>query len=527
MDAFRSKIAPLVTLGAVLSLILAPAPAGAASEPAKPADSFIDSIGVNTHFSYDDTVYASRFDEVKQKLAELGIRHIREGLEPNRPDQYEELNSLASAGIKSTLILGNPEDGTTGLEELVSTLRDNVRGAVDAVEGPNEFDTQGGPDWAAQLSDYQRQLYGAIKGDSSLASLPVVGPSIVQHPNQEALGNISGALDYGNFHPYPDGQAPESGLSSELAHTAANSGSKPVMATETGYHTALNWNGDHRPVSEEAMATYMPRLFLEYFSQGVTRTFSYELLDEFPDPGKADRESNFGLLRNDLSEKPAFVALRNTIGVLEDPGPEFAPESLDYTLGGNKAGLHQVLLQKRDGSFYLALWRVSSVWNPATHTPVDAPSSPLTLDFDRSVTSAQRFLPNVSPAPTSLPTRADRPLTVDVGPQVVILKLELGDSAPRGRIKLWVSKRSVPAGGRVAVKGQLPSQAAGRSLPVEIQRWHGGWRTVGRSHTSRSGVFRKKIRMPAQNSSPASSLRVVARTAKPSKAVRLRIRKNA
>lgn len=524
MDALRSKIALLAFLGAALSLALSPALASAASEEAKPADAFVDSIGVNTHFSFSDTVYAGRFDAVKQKLAELGVRHIREGLEPNRPDQYEELNDLAGAGIKSTLILGDPEDGPSGLEELVSTLRDKVRGAAEAVEGPNEFDAQGGPDWAAQLSDYQQRLYSAIKSDPSLASLPVVGPSIVQHGNQETLGDISGALDYGNFHPYPDGDAPEGNLSSELAHTTANSGAKPVMATETGYHTALNWDGEHRPVSEEAMATYMPRLFLEYFRQGVARTFSYELLDEFPDPGNADRESNFGLLRNDLSEKPAFVALHNTIETLEDPGPEFAPETLDYTLGGDRSNLHQVLLQKRDGSFYLALWRASSVWNSATHTPIDAPSTPVTLAFDRNVTGAQRYLPNVSPAPTSLQARADRPLTVNVGPQVVILRLELGGSAARGRIKLWVSKRSVPAGGRVAVGGRLPSQAENRSLAVKIQRWHKGWRTVGRSRTSKSGVFKKKIRVPARIDARASRLRVVAHKAKPSKAIRLRIR---
>lgn len=518
----------LALLGAIASLALIASPAGAAAGTAKPADSFVESIGVNTHFSYDDTVYASRFDEVKQKLAELGIRHIREGLEPNRPDQYQELNSLASAGIESTLILGDPGGGPAGLEELISTLRANVRGATEAVEGPNEYDSSGGPDWATQLSDYQRRLYSAIKGDPGLASLPVIGPSIVQHRNQESFGDISSALDYGNFHPYPDGEAPETNLDSELAHTAANSGPKPVMATETGYHNALNWSGDHRPTSEEAAATYMPRLFLDYFSQGVTRTFSYELLDEFPDPGKADRESNFGLLRNDLSEKPAFVALRNTIKTLEDPGPEFTPEALDFKLGGDQTDLRQVLLQKRDGSFYLALWRASSVWNPDTHTPISVPSAPVTLDFDRSVKSAQQYVPNVSTGPVgTVPVRADRPLTVNVGAQVTILRLEVGGTAARGRIKLWVSKRSVPAGGRVAVRGQLPQQAAGRSLPVKIQRWHKGWRTVGHSHTSRSGVFRKKIRLPARIDSRASRLRVVARTAKPSKAVRLRIRKNA
>ena len=148
----------------------------------------------------------------------------------------------------------------------------------------------------------------------------------------------------------------------------------------------------------------------------------------------------------------------------------------------------------------------------------------MTLSFDRKVKSAQRYLPNVSEASSPLRLHGDEPLTVNVGPQVVILRLTLG-ARTQGRIRVWVAKHSVPAGGRVAVGGRLPSQAAGRSLAVRIQRRHrGGWRTVSRSRTSKSGVFRKKIRMPANTGSRASRLRVVAPRAKPSKAVRLRIR---
>jgi hypothetical protein len=521
--ARRSRLALL--LGVVALAAAVPASAEAAAVEAKPAGAFVDSIGVNTHTSYKYTVYYSHFDEIKSRLAELGVGHIRENLELERPDQYEGLNELAGIGVKSTLILGDPTKGLSKLEEMVSTVKTNLGGAVDAVEGPNEFDTRGGPNWATELREYQQRLYGEVKADPSLAALPVIGPSIVRRPNQEALGDISGMLDYGNIHPYPDGEPPESNLGSQLGRAAANSGAKPVFATETGYHTALNWHGEHRPVSEEAMATYIPRLFLEYFNRGVARTFSYELVDEQPDPANAVRESNFGLLRNDLSPKPAFTALRNTIDILEDPGPSFAPESLGYTLGGDRADLHQVLLQKRDGSFYLALWRAGSVWDPANRTPLDPPSAPVTLSLNRQVKSAQRYLPNVSAAPVaSLPTRAGLPLSVNVGARAVIVRLELGAVA-QGRIRLWVSKHSVPAGGRLAVRGRLPSQAAGRSLSVRIQRWHKrGWDTVSRSRTSKSGAFRKKIRVPAHVDSRASRLRVVARKAKPSKAVRLMIR---
>jgi hypothetical protein len=519
-----ARLRRLLTAGvAIAALAIVPSAAASDSHQPSEADAFVESIGVNTHTYYSDTVYGERFDQVKQRLAELGIRHIRENLVTERPDQYQGLRELAGMGIKSTLILGDPAEGVPKLEELVSTVKTELGGAVDAVEGPNEFDQRGGSDWLPRLRDYQQRLYSAIKGDSALASLPVVGPSIVLRSHEEELGDISGSLDYGNMHSYPNGEMPESNLTSQLAGAAHNSGTKPVMATETGYHTALGWTGEHQPASEAAMATYMPRLFLEYFRRGVARTFSYELLDEAANSN--DREDNFGLLHNDLTPKPAFDALRNTISLLEDPGPAFAPEALEYTLGGDSGNLRQLLLQKRDGSYYLVLWRAASVWDAASRTPVTAPEGTVDVELQRSVDSAVEYLPNVSTDPVATLPGGTNQLEVKVGAQAVVVKIEIGSKVRTGRIQLWLSKHSVPAGGRVAVKGRLPEQMAGHSLPVKIQRLSKrGWSTVGRSHTTRSGVFRKKIRVPARINARASRLRVVARTAKPSKSVRLRIR---
>jgi hypothetical protein len=520
----RDRVACAAVLTVAAAAAFAPAAGAAEGLPARSADSFVDSIGVNTHTFFNDTIYYSQFDLVKQRLAELGVRHVREDLVPDRPDQYERLNELAGMGIRSTLIMGDPDDGVEGLETLTSILSSELRGAVEAIEGPNEFDSRGGSDWQPRLSDYQQRLYSLVKSDPSLAALPVVGPSIVQRRNQEALGDISGALDYGNIHSYPDGYSPESNLTAHLERGANNSGSEPVLATETGYHTTAGWTGEHNPTSERAMAIYTPRMFLEYFRTGVARTFSYELLDEKPDRG--EREHNFGLLRNDFSEKPAFAALRNLIDILEDPGPAFEPTALDYSLGGDTEDLHDVLLQKRDGSFYLALWRARDVWDPVAQTDLEVPSGRVSVELDRQLLSAETYAPNVSSSPLgSISSVSGRPLVVDVGAEIVIVKLTLGKKTS-GRIKVWLSKRTVPAGGRVAVKGRLPTTSTGRRIPVKIQRWwKGSWRTIGRDRTSRAGIFRKKIRLPARSAPRASRLRVVARTAKPSRPVRVRIRR--
>ncbi|HEX8688917.1 MAG TPA: hypothetical protein VF729_01600, partial [Solirubrobacterales bacterium] len=419
---------------------------------------------------------------------------------------------------------GDPDEAGN-LDELLSIVKTELDGAVAAVEGPNEFDMWGGDDWISGLRPYQQRLYSAVKSDPALASLPVVGPSIVHRRNQEALGNLSGDLDFGNIHSYPDGYGPEENLDRHLAAASLNSGSEPVMATETGYHTATGWDGEHNPVSEAAMATYVPRMFLEYFRRGIVRTFSYELLDE--EGGSGEREDNFGLLRNDFSEKPAFVALRNTIDILEDPGANFTPGSLAYALGDGSDDVHHILLQKRDGSFYLALWRAEDVIDPESQAPPAVPASPVNIRFGRQLTSATSYVPNASNAPVgSLPAGGNE-VTVNVGAEVVIVKLTLGGKAAvTGRIQARLSRRSVPAGGLVAVTGRLPKSLAGRSLRVRIQQWQGrGWRTIGQSRTRKSGVFRKKIRLPIRRAGRASRVRVIAGAAKPSRPLRVRIRR--
>lgn len=522
----RHRCAPRRAWPALALLVLAlavPSAASAVETPARTSDSFVDSIGVNTHTFFSDTVYHSRFSTVKQRLAELGVRHVREELMPDRSDQYERLRELAGIGIRSTLIMGDPDDGAGALRELVSIAKDELGGALAAVEGSNEYDARGGTGWAAALRDHQSRLYAAVKSDPALARLPVVGPSIVSHRKKDELGDISSVLDYGNVHSYPDGYLPEDNLSTHLGRAAANSAAKPVMATETGYHTALAWRGEHKPTSPEAAATYMPRLFLEYFRRGVARTFSYELLDKWDEP--QERESNFGLLHNDLSPKPAFLALRNTIAILSDPGPAFAPGALDFAFGGDQRELRHLLLQKRDGTFYLALWRADSVWDPVSRTPpAAAPTTPLTVEFGRRLHRAEVYMPNVSAAPIDVRPGTAAPVSLQVGPQVTILKVVPGQRKP-ARVKLWVSRRAVPAGGRVAVKSKVPGYAVGARRGVAIQHWRGRrWRTVGRGRTSRRGVFKKRLRLSPARFGRQPRLRVVTRQAKPSRAIRVRIR---
>ena len=103
----------------------------------------------------------------------------------------------------------------------------------------------------------------------------------------------------------------------------------------------------------------MARQFAEFFRREILRTCQYELADQ----AKLGPEGLFGLLRLNITEKPAFRAVKNLITILTDKGSDFKPDSLDYALDGNINNTRHMLFQKRNGSFYLMIWLEVSSWD--------------------------------------------------------------------------------------------------------------------------------------------------------------------
>src|ERR1700733_14617001 len=67
---------------------------------------FTDSVGVNVHLAYSNTVYASQFPQIMQSMINLGIRHYRDGLNQYAPSfQYENAEMLGKAGIKADWLM--------------------------------------------------------------------------------------------------------------------------------------------------------------------------------------------------------------------------------------------------------------------------------------------------------------------------------------------------------------------------------------------------------------------------------------
>jgi hypothetical protein len=354
---------------------------------ASPADSFVDSIGVGTHLTYQNTLYYTAWPQVLNDLQQLGVRHIRDGyFDPNwGPPYTTEHQQLAQAGIKTDYVI--PYDTTItpqSIEQLASVTQD-----MELLETPNECDLAGscgGTTISTGLSDMVAFM-PTIQAAGSALGVPVIGPSFAAFESYALVGNIASSMNYSNLHIYFGGRNPGSmGWGSPDAEGNAygsfpfwldqanivGPGLPPVI-TETGY---MSFPGNPTPytIPLNIEASYIPRTYLLAYMHGIGRTYQYELLEDQNSPG-------FGLIDGNLSERPAYFAIKNLIANLSDPGPSFTAGQLQFSLQGGDSTLNHMLFQKRDGSFWLVLWLEQSSYDTVNQvaTPVTPQSVTLTL----------------------------------------------------------------------------------------------------------------------------------------------------
>ncbi|MGA9464260.1 MAG: hypothetical protein WBV28_15820 [Terracidiphilus sp.] len=352
------------------------------SEQAAESDSFVDSIGVQTHVSYINTAYGN-WTQVMAALKSLGVRHIRDGL-PVSSTYVSNFQQMAAAGIRCTCGFALP-NSLTGAQ--ISSFVQQVK-SVEALEAPNECDAGsncggGGTTGVANVDAFLPILDAA----ASSTNLPVVGPSFELQLGYASAGNIASLMNYNNLHVYFGGRNPGSTGWGEVDPQGNSYGSlawwidqgnldapgTPDMVTETGY-MAYPSPTQSGTIPESVEASYIPRTLLLTFAKGIKRTFIYELVDETTTTG-------YGLLANDFSTKPAFTSLKNMISTLEDPGAAFTPGSLNYTVTGNTGTMRHVLLEKRDGSYRLVLWLEQSSYDSTNNVPIAVTPQNVTLSI--------------------------------------------------------------------------------------------------------------------------------------------------
>jgi hypothetical protein len=157
------------------------------------------------------------------------------------------------------------------------------------------------------------------------------------------------------MHSYAGGKQPTRQLDSKwIPQAQVIAGNRSIIATECGYHNLVTKTDlNHQPgVSELAASKYLIRLFFEYFNRGIKRSYTYEMIDLKPDVEANKPNWNYGLLRNDGSRKPDFIALKNLMAILQETSQKVSQpislQTLQYTITGNTKNIHHTLLQKKE-----------------------------------------------------------------------------------------------------------------------------------------------------------------------------------
>ena len=393
-------------------------------------NSFVDSIGVNTHLSYLNSPYNSQFSTLQSRLVSAGIRHVRDSAGLSGTGAAHAA-SLANVGIKFNLVQDASCNNTYNIEAPASGSLSWVTAAqIDTFEGPNELDLYScnGPPWYTQDKTYAAKIASAVRGNATLTSagVKIIAPSLGSINNSvdaTNLGSMAPYADYGCLHDYPDGNYPSAGLAAAAASTAPeNAGMQPIT-TETGYDTDTTQHGaTNQPgIDLQTHGKYFSRLFFENFNFGKKRTYAYELMD---DNALSGTEATYGLLTSNGSPKPGFTAISNEIALLSDVGSSFIPRSLIYSLGSPPSQIHHTLLQKRNGRFYLVLWQEVLSYNNVNTPYGDLSIVPvnLTVTFPVPITTVNQYDPIASASPLQTKSNVSI-LNVSVLDQALILEI--------------------------------------------------------------------------------------------------------
>ena len=422
---------------------------------AKRAYDFGNAIGINVHMaeaSYTDV------NQVLQDLQYVGISYVRNN--DYAASSVARRQTLAAAGIKFEYPTPKAS-GTAGtvptsaaihttIDNRINDIKNNnLQGSTSGVEGLNEYDsglyTQ--PGWVASYLDAQQYLFTQMRANFG-TSIPVHNVTL-QGINLEStaqlVGDISSQIDVGDFHTYPGTNAPDSSLpdsqtsfvsSTPCAQLTSNQNiddrlailttcmtkNKPVIASETGYENYLQSSAKNF-VSAAASGTYIPRALLDNFRIGVQRTYVYQLLNQ-PEKGPGVQE-HFGVYYDPTTPKPAATMLHGLTSLLKDTATtaaSFTPGKLDYTVSGaNTVNLHKVLMQKADGTFWLALWQSDKVWDNTNQVDIPPVTKNVTLTLG---TTALQVTQYALDDPTNGTNKGGgKTFTISTGPDVTILQI--------------------------------------------------------------------------------------------------------
>jgi hypothetical protein len=444
MRVRRFTFAPLVVIPGLLAVapIVLPAFGAAPRTTAASANDFLDSIGVCVHVQHGQPARVLSPD-----LAYLGVRAVRDGADGNF-DVTGLLLLHQQAGVRVVFGPGSGARDEALAQTIAAARQLATAGALRAVEGPNEPNNFGGVTYQGQNSStlkswlpvahFQRDLYRAVKSDPVLHSYPVYGPSECgAEPDNAGLQYLiipkrAHALmpagtrfaDDLNCHNYLGGHI--AGMIDNQATLAASV--RPGVAIDdlfgnhgltwlghfTGYTedeletipkvtTETGWTTDGTAAGDDQQGKVFLNVFLAQYQAQWKQTFIYELAD--------DADGAFGFYHHDLTTpRKAAAYLHNFTAILADTGARARPGKTGYFIPHRPATVHNLLLQKSDGTFELAVWD-----EQVTGT------SNIVVDLFHHRASVKIYDPTIGPAPMRT-LDAVRMVPLTLSDHVVILE---------------------------------------------------------------------------------------------------------
>ncbi|MBI3861582.1 MAG: glycosyl hydrolase [Planctomycetia bacterium] len=423
----------------------------AAATTAIPATDFLNSIGVVTTFPDRGQPLPKTIEMVKY----AGFRWVRGGIEeltaagPTSVQTYLDLHRQTGVRFSWGLVSGG-----TDLEKLIETARPLAAAdALLAFEGNNEPNNwgvtyhgeQGGAraaSWSA-VARLQRDLYNAVKSDPALKKYPVwsisEGGAQVDNVGLQFLTIPVGAgtllpegtkyADSANVHNYI--YHPGSpGLADNKTWNAAD----PTSACKVdGLYAnyGVTWGKHFRGYSEADLLT-LPRvttetgskidglvtediqglnlmsIYLDQFKRGWSHTAVYLLRDRTDEGGN----QSFGFFKPDYTPRKAAVYLHNLTTILADHDSIPKPGRLKYSIAEQPTTVHEMLLQKSDGTFTLVVWneRLKGADDVTVHL---AGTHPVVRTYDPTIgTEPIRLSNNIDSLNVTL---SDHPLIIAIG----------------------------------------------------------------------------------------------------------------
>jgi hypothetical protein len=174
----------------------------------------------------------------------------------------------------------------------------------------------------------------------------------------------------------------------------------PRVTTETG--TTI---GD--AITEEIQALNLMSMYLDQFKRGWSYTAVYLLRDRVDEAGN----QKFGFYNPDYTPRKAAVYLHNLTTILSDRGFLKKPGRLDYSIPGEPATMHDLLLQRSDGAFELVVWGERVQGSNDVSVNLGGTRASVNV-YDPTIgTSPTQTLTNVRSVPLTL---SDHPMIVEV-----------------------------------------------------------------------------------------------------------------